>query len=115
MQIAFTDTRLGMPKPVKMQFAHYVEGGAPAIELICADEDDFGEHWLTATVNVPGIPQGCVAVKNYSEGEGLPELLRSAGVIEGEPLKHIASGYVSIPVFRLTTGALQALEEARAG
>jgi len=115
VQIAITDTRLGVSKPVKMQFAHYVDGGAPAIELICADEDDIGEHWLTATVNVPGIPQGCVAVKNYSEGEGLPELLRSAGVIEGEPLKHIASGYVSIPVFRLTTGALQALEKVRAG
>lgn len=114
MKTEFRDTRLGQSQPVRVEFTRYLDGGAIAIELVCAEEKSFGEPWMTATVNIPGIPEGCVAVKDYSEGEGLPELLCSAGIIEAVPVRHIRSGYVSIPVFRLTAGALHALEKVRA-
>ena len=95
---------------MRVEFGRYINGGAAAIELACTDEESSGESWPTASVNVPGVPEGHVAVKNWFEGEGIVELLRAAGVIEGEAVTHIASDYVSIPVFRLLAEALEALK-----
>lgn len=56
----------------------------------------------TCTVN-PGIEvdDDCIAVKDYSENEGMAETLKEMGVIKGEPVYRIASGWVEIPVYEL--------------
>lgn len=56
----------------------------------------------TCTVNTDvTLPEDCIAVKNYSENEGMDKTLADMGII-GEKIGHIASGWVTIPVFRLT-------------
>lgn len=71
--------------------------GGPALHLVSAKD---GEPIATATVWVPGIPTGCVAIKNYSENEGMLQAFISAGIV-GEPISFISSGFVRIPVCKL--------------
>jgi len=65
-------------------------------------EVDTGEPFATATVNLPEInlAQNEIAIKNYSENEGILQVLIDAGVI-GKPKYEIQSGFVSIPVCEL--------------
>lgn len=44
-------------------------------------EDGYPEPWCTAAVKVPGLLTGEVAIKNYSENEGIVDALVSAGII----------------------------------
>jgi hypothetical protein len=100
------DTRYGLNEIVIARFLRY-QNGQTAIELETTD----GEPWLTATVAVPQtIPTGCVAVKGWSENEGIPEVLTQGGLIEGGPVQHVRSGFVDIPVYRLTAAALAAIQ-----
>lgn len=59
---------------------------------------------MTVTVNLPGISfdNNYVAIKDYSENEGISEELNRLGVIVDEPVTYIPSGWVMIPVYRLT-------------
>lgn len=74
---------------------------------------EIGELIAVATVNLPDydLPDGCVAVKNYSENEGMWEALVKAGIIEAEPRDFVNSGYVSIPIGVLTPRALDLINE----
>ncbi len=51
------------------------------------------------------IPDTCIAVKNYSENEGMEESLREQGII-GKKVFEVRSGWVSVPVFELTEKGL---------
>jgi hypothetical protein len=96
------DTRYGLNETVVTRFAHY-QNGQTAIQLATPD----GEPWLTATSAVPvSVEPTCVVIKDYSENEGVAELLVQAGVIEAQPIRHVASGFVRMPVYRLTSAAL---------
>lgn len=55
------------------------------------------------TVN-PDIPleDDRIAVKSYSENEGMDKFLISLGLIEDNPIKVVRSGFVNIPVHKLT-------------
>lgn len=74
----------------------YAAGGATALFL--TDLHDGGPV-LTVTANVPGIserlPEGEVLVKNYSENEGVLDVLVEAGYLErtGEDFP---SGFVTL-------------------
>lgn len=70
--------------------------GRTRIRLVDASD---GEDVATATVNLPDleIPAGFVAVKDYSENEGMLEALVKAGVV-GEPATFAQGGYVQIPI-----------------
>ena len=60
------------------------------------------EPILTATVNLPQVElkQDEIAIKNYSENEGIAEVLYKAGIIS-LPLRYVQSGFVQIPICNL--------------
>lgn len=102
------DNRHGMNEPLRVRFDTY-RNGQRAILLETLD----GEPWTDATraVQVP-VPTGCVAVKDYSENEGLLAVLIAGGVLEPDPVGSIPSGFVRLPVHRLTRTALALAEGA---
>lgn len=72
-------------------------GGNPSIQLIdCAD----GMPFATATVNLPVLETDEVAIKNYSENEGILNFLLDNSIIEA-PHRFVLSGFVNIPVCKL--------------
>lgn len=63
-------------------------------------------HFAGKETNVKyTFPDDRVAIKAYAEGEGIDALLIQAGIIEPDPIDFCPSGYVTIPVYRLTTAA----------
>lgn len=48
------------------------------------------------------IPEDFIAVKDYSENEGMVDFLKSMGIIKATPNNEIYSGHVTIPVYELT-------------
>jgi Asp/Glu/hydantoin racemase len=67
----------------------------------------IGEPLAVATVNlqVPSRDPREIAIKDYSEGEGMLAALIAAGIVEDTGVA-LASGYVSIPIARLTDAAI---------
>lgn len=71
--------------------------GNPMISLIdCAD----GFPYAMATVNFPNLQPTEVAIKDYSENEGVLDFLLANHIIE-QPHRYIQSGWVNIPVCKL--------------
>ncbi len=80
-----------------LQFAKY-GNGQTAIKLI--DVTD-GMPFATATVAVDDqLLEDEVAIKDYSENQGILDSLMNAGIIE-PPHEFIQSGFVTIPVCKL--------------
>lgn len=62
--------------------------------------DGFSEPILFVTVNLGHpLPENCIAVKDYSENEGVLDCLQELGLIT-EVVCRERSGYVIIPVCR---------------
>jgi hypothetical protein len=62
----------------------YASNQSPAIQLYDAETR---EPICRATVNLEhSLPQGCVAIKDYSENAGIEAALKRAGIIEQEPV-----------------------------
>lgn len=97
------DDRFNSKESVDVVFHRYVGSNNVAIQLVC----DTGEQWCMASVNVPGNPLSdeLVAIKNYSENEGIEAILIRAGIIQPEPLRYLACGFAITPIFRLTSEA----------
>lgn len=73
---------------------------------IYTEEPDFGwEPWTTATVNIGGLRDNEVAIKNYSENEGLLDVLIGLGVIE-PPHRQVQSGFVLIDICNMVRSKL---------
>ena len=74
----------------------------------------FDEEGLvfTCTVN-PGfrLPDTAIAVKDYSENEGMVDALTEQGII-GRELRRVPSGFVTIPVHELTAKGRELFAEA---
>lgn len=102
------DNRFGLSERLLVRFANY-RNGQRAILLETLD----GEPWTDATraVGQP-IPADCVAIKDYSENEGLLAVLIAGNVVEAVPVAPIGSGFVTLPVHRLTREALAHAEAA---
>ncbi len=87
---------------------HYMVNGNLFIG-IAQDSADDGEvdYIMNVTVNtdVP-LPDGCIAVKDYSENEGILETMKALGLVT-EILAYLPSGYVSIPICRYDKSVLQ--------
>lgn len=79
-----------------LKWSKYGNGRA-ALQLI-----DDGELVLTATVNLPDedLEDNEVFIKDYSENDGILEVLVNAGIIE-DTGKRVRSGFVTIPVCRV--------------
>lgn len=67
-------------------------------------EDGFREPFATASCNVDGLKKDEVAIKDYSENEGMLRALMSAGIVY-PPHKTIISGFAILPIVRLTDNA----------
>ena len=104
----FYDSRWGNPVWVWPQVRHYPNGRL-AIQLFSySAENNFIEPWATVTVNLPdqAIPENTVCVKDYSENDGLLELLIQSNIVEPKAVLEIPSGFVLIPVHPLTENFL---------
>ena len=90
-----------------LRFNRYVNGDTVSISLV--DTVD-GEPVAHATVNIPGLDFDEVTIKDYSENIGMVETLLSAGIIE-KPHRAVSSGFVIIPVARLSAVAIASLTD----
>jgi len=81
---------------LQIQYGTYQEGNTSMQLIDCAD----GFPFATATVNLPGLTENEVAIKNYSENEGVLNFLLDNEIIEA-PHRFVQSGFVNIPVCKL--------------
>lgn len=77
----------------------YLFGGS-RIELVDAED---GSPVATATSNLDGLTRGCVAIKDYSENEGMLKVLVDAGIVS-EPIEFRKQGFVTFPICKLLKG-----------
>ena len=78
-----------------LEVSEYSNGG---IALLLNDADD-GEPIATASVWIEGIPEGCVAIKDYSENEGMTDALINAKIIKPQIIDFHRSGFVTIMIY----------------
>jgi len=73
-----------------------------ALEMIGTKGKYKGETILVATINVPSekIADDEVIIKNYSENEGILDVLIDAKIIS-KPIRQVSTGHVSAPVCKL--------------
>jgi len=91
----------------QLQFKHWTgeiklaqyNNGRTALQLM---DVDTGELILVATVNFPDVhlEPNQVIIKNYSENEGITDVLMEGGII-GPPLNKILSGFVTVNIHEL--------------
>lgn len=90
---------------LELSLRRYIDG-TPAVTSTC----DTGEPFDSLTVNVDGIPDGCVAVKE--ENGKYVTLLHEAGVIESTtPAGEAESGFITVFFYPLTAEAKEALAD----
>ena len=92
MNVTFNDSEC------TLDYAFY-ENGRTALLLLDATD---GQPVATASVNIPEVPleDDEIAIKDYSENEGMYNVLNAAGVIS-QPVSFIENGFVVIPVCKL--------------
>lgn len=93
MKIVFQDTEL------ILDIDKYSNNNRLYIGLF---EEETGEYYMDATVNLPEVElaEDEVAIKNYSENEGILETLIEAGVVSS-PIRTVQSGWVTIPIVKV--------------
>jgi hypothetical protein len=64
------------------------------------EEDDFVKCLTTVTVNIGRLKVNQIAVKNYSENEGLLMFLQTLGLV-GEPIRFEQSVFTTVPICEL--------------
>lgn len=76
--------------------------GRIALELIDADVPYRNESVAVCTVNLPNVRMAAdeVAIKDYSENEGMLNVLIAHGIVS-TPLRYVQSGFVEIPICKL--------------
>jgi hypothetical protein len=55
---------------------------------------------MSVTVNLNGLDENEVAIKNYSENEGILDVLVAEGIVKS-PHRYVNSGFVKIPICEL--------------
>ena len=96
-QIKHKDMMIYKGTAVYLKRGTYANGAANSLAMIDAT-DHF--PYANCTINVPGLDIDEVAIKDYSENEGMLEFLINEEIVE-KPHREVYSGYVSIPVCRL--------------
>ena len=95
----------GRSNPVFVRVSTYRDGSL-AIQLLSADEDEYGDPFgdVTKYIGV-GLGEYQAVVKNYSENEAIPAFLEEFGL--GMATGRLEpSGYVNMPVFQFDRAAL---------
>lgn len=92
----------------ELSFSSYAAGPITAIRFIYTIPATGEEEvFLTATCFLEDLRPGEVAVKNWSENEGVLDTLLREGIVKF-PHRHIRTGYVMAPVCYLTDKAKEA-------
>jgi len=80
------------------QIGKYANGNL-AIEIWSNEEGPITKVTVNPDIY---IDHDRIAVKDYSENEGMADWLISENLIEEEPIESITSGFVKIPIYELT-------------
>lgn len=81
----------------------YCDNGNLAL-LIENDED--GQIAVCSVNPWESVDNGRLAVKDYSENAGMVDFLKGEGIVRGNPVYTIPSGFIEIPVYELTDKGL---------
>ena len=108
--LSFLDDRYGSGTRVRHELEQYSNNGSLAIRLVVDGQqgDSFdGQPWAHATVNMSSLDsdksqKGVVALKDWSENEGMPALMIKAGIVS--PHNDQASG---VQMYILTERAME--------
>ena len=75
---------------------------AVALQLYSPDPDlqNALTPYMTASVNVGHADPDEVAIKDYSENEGILKAMVEAGIVS-EPVRTVQSGFVEIPICKV--------------
>lgn len=92
------DTKYSGKIDIALQFNEYVQGGT-AITMVSRTEG-YPEPWTTLTTWIEGLKEDEVAIKNYSENEGMLEWAIENGIV-ARPHRWVPQGWVSFPVCKL--------------
>lgn len=94
--ITFNPPYSDEPVSLYLQTKKYVSGNT------CLNLIDARDHfpYMCATVNVDGLRENEVAIKNYSENEGILPILIREGIVKS-PHRYVNSGFVKIPICEL--------------
>lgn len=80
--------------------AYYRSPRNPALELVDAND---GEPFMTCTTNTSErLTPNTIAIKTWSENEGIAMQLIKAGLIKPTVIDFIPSGFVKIEVYEMT-------------
>lgn len=90
-----------------VEFGKYIVNGNTSITLFTEN----GQPMTVATINLGSLRQNLVAIKNYSENEGIEEVLIANGVIKDGVIYRVESGYVQAPVYELTDESLEIIKQ----
>lgn len=77
----------------------YYENGNLGVEIWSNSEGPITKVTVNPDVK---IPTDKIAVKDYSENEGMVAWLKSMDIIKENPTNEIRSGWIKIPVYELT-------------
>jgi hypothetical protein len=78
--------------------------GQKRMDLIDS-EDGFPVAVATVAIE-EDLPEGEIAIKDYSENEGVLNFLISEGIVS-DPLRHFSSGFVKIPICKINETFLE--------
>lgn len=76
--VEITDSRMNEPERVYLDFNRYKNNGNICIDLVTINSN---EPWLTVTTNLKTIPDENVKIKDYSENEGILEILNKENIL----------------------------------
>lgn len=103
---------------VKVKFSRYDANNATAILLV---DSETGETNNYATTNVDlfeiNMLMDCedgdkyVVIKNYTENEGVEELLVKEGYLKPKPYALVETGHVQIPLYELSEKGFTEMRE----
>ena len=97
-------SRYGSYEDCWFEISRYVESDNLAIEIWSPLDGAV----TRVTVNVDfSLPDDCIAVKDYSENEGMVDWLISQGLVEPNRAYTIKSAWVDIPIMRLTEKGIE--------
>lgn len=109
LSVCLTDRRFNNKFPIRLEFHRYLTNDNICLRGIVLDPSGLEEPFCTYTTNTDRVlPPDQVALKTYAEGEGADTTLIAANIIEPDPVDFIGSGWVIIPVYKLTESAKKA-------
>jgi len=103
--------------PIEVQLSQYLDGGPNGVAIVLVTyEEGYPDLLSKVTLNMAGVgsfpAEGCVFVKDYSEGAGTVKAFVDKGWMKPTG-RTVKSGWVTVPELKLT-GELAELVKAGA-